>query len=454
MKKLVGFTSVVGIVATTAVVMSGCSSSSSSSSDTDAGTDAGTPVVSQCTTPTGAPITHTGEVKADETWSADSVHLVPNDFNVLANVTIAPCAQVQIGASVTITVGAGASIKGEGTASQAITIGAQDPSKPWSTIRTIGGFVRLAYATVSDGGQPASNAVPNTVGAFFGQTSTNTGAVTTAYSFDNVTIQGSHSDGIVLSGVDIDAASTALTITGAAQFPVRIGGAEMGSVPSGKYSGNGTDAILVMGGVNETIKTNITIHDPGVPYQIGDGTGGADLRISSGTSTVATVTIDPNVTLAFKKGGALYVEFADTSKPATGALVAKGADKQPVTFTSAESPKAPGDWVGVAFNSIPDAHDALDHVVIDYAGADADAIEGCPLNTEVKGALLLVGEAPASGFLTSSTISNSARDGVFRGWIGADIDFDATNTFTNVPNCHETNVLISQGTCPTTACPQ
>lgn len=456
MSKLVGFTSIFGIVAATAAVMSGCTSPSSSSSspsnDADASTDAGVPVVSECTTPTGDPITHTGEVTADETWSADSVHVVPNDLNVLANVTIAPCAQVQIGAAVTITVGAGDSIKGEGTASRAITIGAQNPNKPWSTIRTIGGFVRFAYATVSDGGQPASNAVANSVGAFFGQTSTNTGAVTTAYSFEHVTITGSRSDGIVLSGVDIDAASTALTITGAAQFPVRIGAAAIGSVPDGNYSGNGTNAILVMAGVNETIKSDLTIHDRGVPYQIGDGTGGADLRVGSGTSTIATVTIDPNVTLAFKKGGGLYVEFNDTNLPASGALVAKGSSGNAITFTSAESPKAPGDWVGIAFNSIPDAHDALDNVVIDSAGADADAIEGCPLDTEVEGALLLVGEAPASGFLTNSVISNSARDGVFRGWINTNIDFAATNTFMNVPNCHETNILISQGVCPTTPC--
>lgn len=462
MFKLVGFVSLAGVASLTTLATIGCSSAAPASTDADGGSsnpDSGAPVVIQCTAPTGSPITHTGEIKSDESWSADSVHLVPNDLNVLANVTIAPCAQVQIGASVTITVGAGDSIRGEGTAPQPITISAQDPAKPWSTIRTIGGTVRLAHATVTGGGQPASNAVPNTVGVFYGRTSGNTGAVTTAFSFDTVTIDGSNSDGVVLNDVDFDPASTDLTIQNVKEFPIRITAPNAGTVPSGSYvTGNGaggsTPLILVMGGATETIVKDTTIHDRGVPYQVGDGKGGADLRVGHGSGPLATLTVEPNVTLAFRKGGGLFVEFASTGNAATGALVAKGDAGHFVTFTSAEDPPAPGDWVGIAFNSIPAPNDALDYVLVDYAGGDASTIGGCPLNTEVKAAVLVLSAAPATGFLTNSVIQDSARDGTFRGWIGSDVDFDATNTFTNVPGCHETNVLVAQGTCPTSACPQ
>ena len=455
MSKLVGFATFTVLAAVAQVACSPAAPGPAASNSTPDGggdSDAGAVVQSTCIAPTGAPVTHEGEIKVDETWSADSVHLIPHDFNILAKVTIAPCAQVQIGGGATVTVGASGSVYARGEASQPITIGAQDATKPWSMIRAIDSTIDLAYATVSDGGQPASNAVPDTVGAFMMQSTSGDGLIP-MLRVDHVTIQGSRSNGVVLMGAGFSPDSKALTITKAAQFPMRIGAATIGRVPAGTYTGNGTDAILVIGGVGTglSITEDETVMNHGVPYQLGDGQASAELRVGNG-GPLATLTIEAGVTMAFKKGGGLFVEFASSTNPASGALVANGLPAKPITFTSAEAAPAAGDWVGVAFNGTPSQTDKLDYVVIEYAGGDSSTIAGCPLNTKVSAGLLLLGGKPSASFLTNSTIKSSARDAVFRGWIGADIDFTSSNTFRDIPGCHETNVLVQQGVCPMTAC--
>jgi hypothetical protein len=56
-------------------------------------------------------------------------------------------------------------------------------------------------------------------------------------------------------------------------------------------------------------------------------------------------------------------------------------------------------------------------------------------------------------FLTNTAISDSANAGVYRGWSVTDVDFTATNTFTNVPGCTETNLPDATNKCPLTTCP-
>lgn len=417
--------------------------------------DAG-PLV-QCSVPTGGPTTHAANINADETWTAATgPHVVANDFTIYGVVTLEPCVEVQLAAGVTVTVGLKGAIRAAGTADRPIAIDAEDPAKPWATIRSIGGEVTLAYTTVSGGGQPASNGTAYTQGALYGQAGSDPTAAAAAFSLTHVTIQGSLSDGVTLNGIGFDPASDQLTISGSAQYPVRLGPQALGTLPAGSYTGNAHDEILVAGGVGAGIQvgTSTAIHARGVPYHVGDATELAELRVGDGPGTpVATLTIDPGVTLRFETGGVLAVEHFSSDTPASGALVARGTAAAPIVFTSAAAVPAAGDWVGLFFSSDPDPSDALDHVTIAYAGGDSSTIGGCPLNTSARAALL-VGYLPAGGFLTNSIISDSARDGTFRGWIGSDIDFNSTNTFTNVPGCHETNVLTAQGVCPTSPCPQ
>ncbi|HKA86080.1 MAG TPA: hypothetical protein VKE22_00390 [Haliangiales bacterium] len=400
-----------------------------------------------CPAATG-PTHHSASINADETWTAaGSPHLVDFSISIHAKVTIEACAEVRIASNATITVGPGGAIVGEGTADQRIAIGAIDVEQPWATIRAIGGSIRLAHATVSDGGLPPGNAVPFTWGAFMAQMGTDPRAPVAALSFDHVKIVGSRSDGIQMSVSQFDAASTDLTIVGAAEYPVRLDPSALGSLPSGSYVGNAHDEILVPGG---SVVADMTIHARGVPYHIGDSVASHELRVGTTPgSPVATLTIEPNVTLRFESDGVLAVEHFTGTNPASGALVARGTAAAPIVFTSASAAPAAGDWVGITFGSAANPNDALDHVRIEYAGKVTGTIgASCPLNDAAQAALVIVGAKPASGFLTNSTIASSGKDGVYRGWIGDEVDFLSSNTFTDVPGCDETFPPAQQGVCP------
>ena len=59
-----------------------------------------------CAEPTGAGVTHSDTITADETWRAeDGPHLVPSGVAVRATVTIEPCAVVRVGEGASITIG-------------------------------------------------------------------------------------------------------------------------------------------------------------------------------------------------------------------------------------------------------------------------------------------------------------------------------------------------------------
>jgi hypothetical protein len=139
------------------------------------------------------------------------------------------------------------------------------------------------------------------------------------------------------------------------------------------------------------------------------------LKIDGRPAPLATLTIEPNVTLRFKRGGLLLVDPIQATNPAVGALVAAGTASQRITFTSAESPPAAGDWLGIYFNEIPNMRSKLDFVDVVYAG----------------GSSIVAG---------NTNIRNSAGHGIDRGWVGSAMpSFLASgNSFSMVRYCRET----------------
>lgn len=403
--------------------------------------------VNMCVAPSAGPTMHSSNVSGSETWTADaSPHVITSSISVTGTLTIDPCAEVQLADGVSVNVAPGGSIVGEGDASHPITIDASQTA--WTSFAANGGTIRFAYTTASGGG---AGGVGDKA-MFIGHRGSDPSQPVAQLSFDHVTIQGSQSNGVVLRNATFDPASTALTVTGSAGFPIDITPMAFGSIPDGAYTGNASDEILVIGGVGNGVTTDTTMHDRGVPYHIGVDGPSADLRVGTEGTGLATLAIEPNVTLRFEKTGLLEVEHYDTDAPATGALVARGTAAAPIVFTSAAPSPAAGDWIGVSLASHLDATDALDHVRIEYAGMVTTTIGGCPLNTAGQASLLIMGYAPAQSILTNSEIVSSGKDGVFREWIGAPIDFTTTNTFTDVPHCKQTNPETAQGVCPAQLC--
>jgi hypothetical protein len=441
------------------IVGGGCSSSSSPSGTTphdDGGAtfDAPSGDSGTCPAPTGSGTTHATRITADETWTAaGSPHIVPADLTISAKVTIEPCAEVRIAAAKQIGVAPGGSIVAHGTAGAPIHFTAQDPTAPFASLSGSGGSLDLAYVAIDGGGDPG-NTIVDDAGMINLQGDDNSKPTQGKLLAYHVTLSGSKSNGIVLhDGAGFTTGSTALTVTGSAQYPVSIWSRAVGTLPSGTYTGNHVDEIVLPAtGGNEAIHESATMHDVGVPYRVGNSTSQGTLYVSGGSAGLATLTIDANVTLRFVKNGVLFVEPSVGANPATGALVARGTATSPITFTSAADTPAAGDWYGVYFGQVPDASDVMDYTTVDYAGGtSSDDSDACKYPTGTLDAAIRIFGVPTSAFVTNSTIGSSKEHGIDRGYRSdTKLDFTATNTFTNVAGCKQTYPADANGACPST----
>lgn len=442
----------------------GCESNEAPALGGDAGpaTDDGgadTSVPSTCLPVTGAGTKHDEAPTVDETWTAAaSPHVIDFSFSIPAGrtVTVEPCAVVQLKGAV------GMLVEGKllalGAADEPIRFERGDAATAWTSIETRkGSEVRFAYVTVEGGGN-ANGGRPTQFGALDIRGDQDI-ATQPIFFADHVIVKGSQSLGVwVREGGGFAPGSKDLSITGGATFPISMWGRAAGTLPSGTYTGNTVDEILLpaMGG-RDDIKEDTTFAARGVPYRIGGPTGGKSLTVA-GSGSVPLLTIEAGVTLRFDEDVRLDVDA--TSGAALGALRAEGTANEPILFTSAAATPAAGDWVGIVIEGTPDPRDTIAHATIAYAGGGSQISSyDCPspLNTGFsnEGAILIVGGQPGAAFVTSTTIDSSAGDGIIRGWTGAPVELLATNTFTNVARCNQTFPKPQVGACPDPApCPK
>jgi hypothetical protein len=437
------------------VALSGCGADSNGS-DGGGGAGGGS---GDCVEPTGAGTMH-NSIMADETWTAAaSPHVLPYDTTIYATVTLEPCAVVRIGAGKTITVSPGR-IVAKGTEQHPIAFAPLDPANPWAQIRALaGGTLDLEWVGLLGGGDPL-NTSPQ-LAAALDLRADQTKPPAEVLHADHLLIQDSASNGIYMhEGGGFSATSTGVVITGSKGNPIHTWSNLAGTIPTGAYTGNAVDEILLSAmGQQEGIRTwDVTFHDRGVPYHVGHDASAGTLRVGTTPgAAVATLTIEPNVTLRFKKGGDIQIETFSGMTPASGALIAIGTGS-PITFTSAEAAPAAGDWLGLRFGSIADPTTRLDNVIVQYAGgssssgSDSCLYPSTPIN---DAAIRITGGEPATQFITNTQILDSAAHGIDRGF-RSDLkpDFVPTNTFTRVVGCTETYPRDVSGACPATVpCP-
>lgn len=413
------------------------------------------PVQSECVPPTKGPTMHGGGSTSDpenEVWTADgSPHILPFDTTVYKTVTIEPCAEVLIADGKQITVRG--KLVAEGTASKRIHIGAKDAGKPFANIRTISpATVRLAYTTLDGGGKPLAT-LPYLAGTLE-MAGTIQQAVQEILFVDHVTIDGSASNGLVLrDNAGFAAGSNSLVVKGAGAHPMSIWARAVGGIPTGAYTGNAKDQILLpVTSNNEAITETTTLHERGVPYLVGHATSGGDLRVDVPAGMPAvTLTIEPGVTMRFKKAGIFRIAVASSTDPARGSLVAVGTAAKPIVFTSDEAAPAAGDWLGLRFGDVPTATNKLDHVRVEHAGGTSSSgSSSCPDNAEnLNDAAIRMTGTPPAQFITNTTILDSLTNGIDRGYNSAvKLDFLPTNTFTNVALCKQTFPRDDNPGCP------
>ena len=406
-----------------------------------------------CPPVTGAGTMHGGSVTAAETWTAaTSPHILPFDMSIGAAVTIEKCAVVKIGAGKQISVRSGGSIITQGVAGQPVTIEKQGAAE-FVNIRTLnGGTLSFTHTTISGGGDPLNGiaAVSGTLDI----AGTAAPAMPILHA-DHLTVMGSKSSGIVMhDGGGFDAASTDVTISGSMQFPIASFSRLMTTIPTGTYTGNATDEILLHAtGGPEAAVENATIHARGVPYRVGYQPN-SNLDVGPVTG-VATLTIEPGVTLKFGPGGKLRIDAAASTTPARGVLIANGTAAAPIVFTSAAATPVAGDWHGIWLGGLVDPATKLDHVKVMYAGkASVSGSDSClyPDTLPNDAAIRIIGAAPATQFIVNSEFISSAWHAIDRGF-RSDIkpSYIPTNTFTAIVRCKESYPRDISGACPTPA---
>jgi hypothetical protein len=439
---------------TLGVFFVGCQSTESGDAATDhgnggggAGGDGSAPVV-KCKEPTSGPTHHDSNISADETWTAEgSPHILDWDVYVLegATLTIEPCAEILVDEGMALGVHGG-ELLAEGTADAPIHVAGLDGAA-WSKLEfSAPGTARLAHVDIEGGGNHDFDDSASVL-----VRSDGTPPAVAVLHVDHVNVTKSAGLGVKVFGLaTFIEGSHDLTITGCGSedypYPISIEEHSMDALPSGDYTGNLKDEILLnlvgSGTAGDGLKVDATLHERGVPYRLDGGFNVA----ANEDGKLATMTIEPGVTIKVPEGKSFQIEHWTGDAPATGALKALGTAEKPIVFTSAADAPAPGDWQGLWFGGVPSADNQLDHVIIEYAGADCGcSLSSCNDLSEYEGAVLIT-NYPDGGnaFITNSEIRQIAGHGIVEGWAFPDgdprneqIDFTPTNTF-DVTGCVQT----------------
>lgn len=411
-----------------------------------------------CPAPTSGPTIHEGEVVGSETWSADAgPHIVRGDVNVRdgAKLTIEPCAVVRfeedanLNVAYPLTPNSGELIA-EGEEGRPIRFEPEGGAR-WGHVSIHApGSARLAWLTIEGGGGPDTGRGESLEIVGDGELPGDR-----MVRVDHVTVKGAAGTAVsVWGGAAFTADSTDLTITEsgteASHFPIAIGELAIDTLPTGSYTGNAVDEILLQpevvsaaGGLQE----DATMHDRGVPYRVGENANGLDdLSIHTGDGKpMPTLTIEPGVVLRFLAGNALVISENDVG---VAALVAVGTAEKPIVFTSAAESPAAGDWRGLWYAGTPSGDNKLEHVRLEYTGADCScSMVTCNADVEEYEAAIILNDAPPAPFLKDSSIVHGAMHGVVQGYDGPSLDWTTSNTI-EVSGCAQTLPRNEDTSCP------
>jgi len=412
-----------------------------------------------CGPPPAAVVEHRGEIVADQTWTAGSVHRVTSNLRVLATLTLEACARVLVEPGYVVSVGsAGGAGKlvGRGTnegSLRPVVVTSADPARPWLGLEVdASGTAELAY-TVLEGGGPGSASNVGMLRVFGASRSSDPAPprVTKSVRADWLVLEGARTAGVYLqryAGFTDD--SGALAVRGAEAEAIRVELGAAGAMPRELVvARNARDAIVVEQSWSGTIPT--TFVKRGVPYDV-DG----PLYVQGlGDGDVATWTVEPGVTVRFAEGRGASGVFVGASESRRGQVVALGTARDPIRFTSSKATPAAGDWMGFYFRAYPTSGTRFEHVTVEYAGANNSTVgSGCgPSDNDAS--MFFGGLRPAEGWVRATTFrSGAGQTGIVLGWTSDEEgpDFVADNVFENMPSCRVSRWKKATGpACPGTS---
>jgi hypothetical protein len=427
-----------------------------------------------CRTPTGAGTEHEGTIDSDETWTAsDGPHVVTFDLRVLGStLTIEPCTQVLVRKGFHLQIGAtsgdAAAIVAHGESERPVTFGRAEDDDPWGSIRVFPtGRLDLEHVTLRGGGDP--DTAQNYGGIIVATGPGGSTGVTEAVRVAHVSVEDSGGFGVNLQTRAVFSEdSTDLVISGSGSLPANGGldtsaplyvdGPALSSIPSGDYTGNAEDEIVV-GSASSLTDESITIHERGVPYRMLTGFGMAPTA-SLEEGGLSTLTIEAGVTMRFPSGapGNVWSFALGTSNGGLPEniwavrLIADGTEDAPIVLTSAEASPAPGDWTGIEWHGGPPDGNVMRHVLVEYAGGDSGTSSfGCG-DADNDAALIFRNWRPDDAFIEDSTFKDSAGGGIVSGWRSDAEGPDFTdNEFSGIANgCDVSRWADENSSCPET----
>lgn len=427
--------------------------------------------------PTGAPIVHQGSISTSERW-ASGVHLVSSSLTLGENtvVTIESCSEVRLAPDASIHVtNTGSRLVAEGTEPRPVRFVRAESASAWGRVllRT-GASASFSYTTFEGGGGSTTDVdnadfLASTIAA-----QANSESLPQLLKVDHVMVRGSTGVGIALIAARFTADSTNLTVSGSGFYPVYLGADALSELPTGTYTGNARDEILLHDcntagySNNRDIVRDTVAHNRGVPYRVSlEGASSAHIRVGDGREdgpASATLEIEAGVTMRFSRtrsnsGITVLGRSVSGTIVSQGALRVMGTASAPVTLTSAAASPAAGDWRGLYFNDAVHAATRIENAIIEYAGSVSGTRGVCPMdganNIDADSAviILLRPEQTPSAFMTGTTIRHSAGGGVYRHWwTESVVDFVSGNTFEDIVGCRQSSLPATRGGCPMPAC--
>lgn len=398
-----------------------------------------------CAAATGAGTVHSGDVTADETWTAAAApHVIESNVRILANVVIEPCADVVLNAGVGLQVGstsaAGSLVtqgRKVGDQVEPVRFVSSTPGKKWGTLVVEPtGKVDLSYTVLASGNDPASSSNGGGTLRAYGASSASVSgpvSITANVRANFLLVDDSGEIGLnFLSYAGFTSDSTEVAVRRSGGNPIEMELGAVGTLPSVLLQGNSVDEIAAQHTRSGTLST--TFRNVGYPYRFPRPVYLQPFE----DGAPAVLTVEPGVTLKFSHETNNSGIFVGTSAQRQGVIVANGTADKPIRFTSAQASPAAGDWIGIYYRYTPSTGNSIRNAIIEYAGRDSGAQSyGCGPNENNASVLLLI-DRPDDAFIQNSTLRNGAGDtGILSGWRSNldGPDFKATNTFEAMPAC-------------------
>jgi hypothetical protein len=421
--------------------------------------------------PSGTPVMHAGPITADQTWAA-GIHEVTATVTVTGGtLTIEGCSEVRLARNASIELSQSATaLIANGTAAAPIDFVQDTAGMPWGHVSAFGpSRLQLAYTTFDGGGTVGDYKTADQLGATIVVRGDAT--LPQILAVDHVTVDHSSGIAVFMNSARFTPTSTALALASSGAYPILLGADSASDLPAGTYTGNATDAILLQSAgtaaafeQGRALLADVTLHDRGVPYRV--GLVPATIIVGDGIQghPPAKLAIEAGVTMMFTPEGTssssrIQVRGYPDGTP-QGALVVTGTVAKPVVFDSAAATPAAGDWQGLEFRNAIDPATSITHAAIRNAGGPSFAVGVCEWKPGIgqgreDGSVIIslaTGVVPTE-FIKNTSFENSAGVGVYRAWSVDDVDFLATNMFSGIAGCLQTNVPNAANSCPATPCP-